>query len=342
MRTFNVVRYILAVELPIAFLLHCGAFAFLVSSVIILFLNNVIDDILFYHGSKKVKVIPDNYSILSPVEGVVTNVEHCVPLFSHLYKRDILTKEEIISKGISLGFGDYNHVTIFLNKLNRHLVASVGKLKSMKQYSFQNGNVEMVEDGKLIADNKSIYLRNTFIELEYVGDIHVVVTMDKYISKAVVPSNTEMVEMLICRGSQCDIYVPTVDSFVLVDKGSVISALEPLFDCYFYNEKEYDSTSIRKSVEECIAKSRFSIKGVFNENFKKTLCTVNHNYFLLPVCALIALSCSVSLSIGLYIYIFLFDRSVKNFMYAMMNIIGYKEWMTKIYNSIHKLVTYGK
>lgn len=339
MKTFNVLRYVLAIFLPVIVFINLGSVGFLVSVILILYANNVIDDIVFYHGSKYVDVSVSDIGLPSPVEGLVTLVERRVPLFNHLLKTDILTKEDIVNKGISLGSGEYNHVAIFLNKLNKHLVASIGELKSIRKYSFQSGNIEMVEEGELLANNKGCYLRNTFIDLEYYNGVHVVVTMDKYISKAVRPLDTEMVEMLICRGSQCDIYAPS-EMFPFVKCYDTVDVLQPIF--HEWETKVYDGVSIRNNVEWCIEKSGFTFKEAFSSNLKKTLMTVNYNYTFLVIALISALFCPLSAPLGFYIYLFLFDRSVKNYLYAIMNIKGYKPWMTNIYNLIHKIVVYGK
>ena len=339
MKIFNVVRYIVAIFLPIIVLVNLGWLPFLLSIILCLYTNNVVDDIVFYHGSKYVDCSNADIGIQSPVEGVVTLIEICVPLYSHLLKKDILTKEELVSKGMTIKEGEYNHIAIFLNKLNKHLVASIGEVKCIKEYSLQGENVEMVEDGMLIADNNGQYLKNTFVDIEYFNGIHVVVTMDKYISKAVRPTNTEMVEMLICRGSQCDIYVPA-EMFPLVRCNEAVDVLQPLFHDYSF--KNYEANQINASVEECIKKSGFTIKEAILSNLKKTSKTINYNNTLLFISLIMALFCPLALSLGAYLYLFLFDRSLKNYLYATMNIKGYRAWMTIIYNSLHKIVKYGK
>lgn len=339
MKTFNVFRYVFAIFIPVIVFINFGGVGFLLSVILILYANNVIDDIVFYYGSKYVDTSISDRGVPSPVEGVVTLIERRVPLFNHLLKADILTKEEIISNGISVGSGEYNHVAIFLNKLNKHLVVSIGELKSINKYSFQNDNVEMVEEGELVSNNRGCYLRNTFIDLEYYNGVHVVVTMDKYISKAVRPVDTEMVEMLICRGSQCDIYAPS-EMFPFVECYDVVDVLQPLF--HDWETKKYDNVSIRNTVEWCIEKSGFTAKEAFSSNLRKTLHTVDYNYTFLTIALISALFCPVEASFGVYFYTFMFDRSMKNYLYATMNINGYKPWMTNLYKLIHKIVVYGK
>lgn len=339
MKTINEIRYIFAIVIPVIILLNFGGVAFLLSIILCLYINNVVDDIVFYYGSKFVDCSILGSGIPSPVEGVVTLVEKCVPLYNHLLKKDILTKEELVSKGMSVKDGEYHHVAIFLNKLNKHLVASIGECKSIKEFSFQGENIEMVNDGMLIADNTGCYLKNTFVDIEYFNGVHVVVTMDKYISKAVRPTDTDMVEMLICRGSQCDVYAPS-EMFPLVRCHEAVNVLQPLFHDYF--NKNYDADKIMLSIDECITKSGFTVKEALLSNLKKTSKTINYNYMLLFISLIMALFSHLAVSIGMYLYLFLLDRSLKNYLYATMNNIGYKYWMTIIYNSFHNLIKYGK
>ena len=341
MKHFNIIRYCLAIILP--FVLSClfSYALFPIYVLIFLFINNLIDDLVFYHGSKYVEECFDINSLLSPVEGVVTKIEYHVPLFNHLCKCDVLTKDELISNGIDVSQGDYTHITIFLNKFNKHLVARIGKLEKMTQYSLNGENVEMVNEGELISDNSGRYLVNTFVDFEYEWNIHVVVTMDKYISKAVVPQINDMVEMLICRGSQCDIYVPSKDSFILTNEKKQVNVLEPIVRLNNMHKCiRHDKYKIKNIIEECIAVSGFTVVSAIKSNLAKTLDTFKHNYILLVICLLAALFYPISVTIGVYLYLFMLDRSVKNLMYSIMNVIGYKSWMTYLYRYIHNITTW--
>ena len=341
MTRLNLVRYVLGIIIPI-FGIIFGDVWFLVSTILVLYANNVLDDILFYYGSCFVDESEYVGGIPCPVEGVITKIERFVPLYNHIHKDDVLTKKVLIEKGLPISDGKYEHITIFLNKFNKHLVLRIGKLKCMKQYCINNENVEMVKSGELVASNKGDYLNNTFVDFEYHNGIHVVVTMDKYISRAVMPNDRSFVEMLICRGSQCDIYAPSERYISPCALHEAVKPCESLFVSYEVSEYDCSEEIVKKSVMECIEKSGFSFVDVFTSNLKKTFMTYKHNYRLCPILLAMVLSYPVSVVFGLYIYLFLFDRSIKNMMYATMTIIGYKEWMTTIYNSIHKMLLYGK
>lgn len=341
MKEFNLVRYIVSTLLPLFVLVYVGDIYFLICVIALLYLNNVLDDIVFYYGSAFVKV-HNKKGIPSPVEGTVTCIEKGVPYCNHITKTDILTKDELIKAGFEIPKGKYNHITIFLNKFNKHLVASLGNCQKIKQYICNDENAEMVCCGELIANNTGDYLKNTFVELKYPNNIRVVITMDKYISLGVVPQNKKAIEMLICRGSQCDIYVPTKYD-VLVNLNDAVSVLQPLFNANRVYKFE-DVSVFKQEVFSCIRSIGYNLKSALIENVVKTAKTYKHNiYILIAMLVLCALRPSISLFLlGVYIYIFLFDRSVKNGLYALMNIIGYKDWMTTIYYSLHKLLLYGK
>lgn len=341
MKNFNLARYIVGILIPLISISY-GSIFFVVAVILVLLLNNIIDDIVFYYGSCYVDEEKNEIGIPSPVDGIVTNVETRVPLYNHIHKSDVLTKSVLIDKGIAISEGLYEHVTIFLNKFNKHLVLRLGTLKSMKQYYINDNNVEMVNDGELVASNKGCYLTNTFIDLEYTNGIHVIVTMDKYISKAVMPSCRNFVEMLICRGSQCDIYAPSFKYTSLCRLNDVVSPYTPLFFSHDGETIDGSNEMVKRAVYECIKNSGFTLYGAFKSNLIKTLKTYKHNYKLLAISLIMALFCPISYALGFYLYLFLFDRSMKNLMYAAMNIIGYKEWMTNIYNLIHKTLLYGK
>ena len=90
----NIVRYIVSLVLPLC-LVYYPIIALAVT-LLLLYLNNVLDDYSFYFAGKEAvgnKMTPAS----SPVNGIITQVEHGVPLFSHIKKVDVLTKEELIA-----------------------------------------------------------------------------------------------------------------------------------------------------------------------------------------------------------------------------------------------------
>ena len=311
----------------------------------LLFLNNVVDDVVFYYGSCSIRNTR-RYMIPSPVEGIVTKIEHDTPLFSHLEKTDVLTKNSIVQSCINEDGGRYSHITIFLNKFNKHSVANIfGTESTITQYDKDGELVPMVEDGELIADNKGEYLSNTFIDIKYRNGVHVVLTMDKYVSKAVLASRREDVELLICKGSQCDIYIPSmICGEVKVQLNDAVEIFDEIADTFHYPYFSINKGAYKYEVKKCISKSGFSFRHLLVENFIKTSSTVTYNTcYLVLVMASIALFPQKSMFlIGLYLYMFCFVRFYKNFCYSMMNIIGYKAWMSVSYNKLNKILNYGK
>lgn len=345
MKTFNVVRYILSILIPIVVVSFFGFGWFLLSAIILLYANNVIDDIVFYYGSRSI-LNTRRYMIPSPVEGIVTKIEYDVPLFSHLEKTDVLTRKSIVQSEISEGGGRYSHITVFLNKFNKHSVANIfGDESTITQYDKDGELVPMVENGELIADNKGEYLSNTFVDIKYPNGVHVVLTMDKYVSKAVLASKRQDVELLICKGSQCDIYIPsTICGGVKVHVNDAVEILEELAETFYIPCYSITKGAYRDEVEKCISISGFGFKRLLMENFTKTLSTVAYNtsYLVLAIVSMVLFPQSSSFIIGLYLYMFCLVRFYKNFCYSMMNIIGYKEWMSVSYNKLNKILNYGK
>ena len=341
-KAFNLLRYLAAIVGPVIVAFMYGIIPGVLCVITVLFLNNLLDDIVFYYGSAFVNTGRYYGGIPSPVNGIVTQVEYGVPMYHHITKTDVLTKEEILN---AVHTEDtcklYNHVTIFLNKLNKHIVASIGDLVSMRSYTRFEGDDSMVESGELIAKNTGEYLKNTFVELEYRNGVRVIVTMDKYISRAVL-SESDCLEMLICRGSQCDMYMPerfpiNVVQWQNVDIYQTVSSKTEY--C-----KKKDSFEIFKEVMKCIKESGFNVTDAIVENLDKTLSTTTYNRLFVWVilCALLVNHQASLMALFVYMYLFVFDRSVKNLMYSLMNVIGYKPFMTTIYKAINKITVYGK
>lgn len=341
-KAFNLLRYLAAIVCPVIVAFMCGVIPGVLCIIAVLFLNNLLDDIVFYYGSAFVNAGRYYGGIPSPVNGVVTQIEYGVPMYHHITKTDVLTKEEILNAVHSEDTDEkYNHVTIFLNKLNKHIVASIGELISMRSYTRFDGDDSMVESGELIAKNTGEYLKNTFVELEYRNGVRIIVTMDKYISRAVL-SDSDSIEMLICRGSQCDMYIPerypiNVEMWQSLDIYQTVSSKTEY--C-----KKKDSFEIFKDVMQCIKESGFNIADAIADNLDKTLSTTTYNrLFVWVILSALLVNHTASLfGLFLFLYLFLFDRSVKNLMYSLMNVIGYKPFMTAIYKAINKIIVYGK
>lgn len=340
-RVFNIVRYAIAIVAPVAvFTGHIWISVLLL--MLVLLVNNYFDDLVFYFGYTKPKKPITNGGILSPVNGVVTYIEHGVPKYNHLIKEDVLTKEEIIGKCpvVSNDGKLYNHVTIFLNKFNHHVVGNIcSPIISVSQYDMNGTKFSMVEDGYLISNNKGDYLTNTFVEITYENGAIAVLTMDKYISKAV-PIRNNGIDYFICRGSQCDIYIP-ISYSLDVDFGDIIQVYDEIADDIQSDSLEESPSMVFGSIIKDIKRAcSVGVVSLIFPNVKKTLCTlkqINATVFLLM---LLLNPYAAALFVFVSVFRFYIDRAVKNFLYAMMNCIGYRKWMTELYRITHKLLSY--
>ena len=95
-RFLNVLRLTVFMFLPLIAALHSPV-AFFAAILLLLYVSNVLDDIIFYYGSGFVNTRKYRGGLASPVEGVVTMIENKVPLFHHLHKKDYLTGKELFS-----------------------------------------------------------------------------------------------------------------------------------------------------------------------------------------------------------------------------------------------------
>ena len=70
--------------------------------------------------------------------------------------------------------------------------------------------ISMVEAGEMTTRLDGRFLNNSFIRTEYANGVVCVYTLDKYVSKMIASDSHELlgVDYFICRGSQCDIYIP--------------------------------------------------------------------------------------------------------------------------------------
>lgn len=337
---FNVFRYLIAILLP-ASLMFWHPVAVIVAVLVVLYLNNVLDDLFFYYGSLFVSTKGYKGGIASPVNGIVTKVEKDVRLFSHLDKKDCLTKYDAFdglkfTTPLSENFPvtKLNHLTIFLNKLNHHIVANIGeRLEHLQELSLNGEPADMVTHGNLTATNKGEYLTNPFIVLQYRSAI-VVLTLDRYISKFV-PGETKPLgfEGFICRGSQADIYT---QGEVLVNEGDVVQ----VFDTIAESELNVLNPSIPHPlslIKKCLPNGT---KEIWLENANKTISTfcnpVISVLFSFGVVASFYYSWPLFLSAGI-LYLFLFERSYKHLMYALMNSTKYKESYTTTYRIVSKI-----
>ena len=353
-RLFNISRYIIALLVPVASVLFFGIPDTIILVLVLLFINNYLDDIVFFYGYNKVDLSKYEFNgVSSPVNGTVTAMEDSVPLYSHLMKCDVLSKEILVeSYGVRpIESAMYNHLTIFLNKFNHHIVANVGAgVKTITTIDMDGVRYPMVENGELVASNTGKYLTNTFVEIVYTNGVYAIFTLDKYVSEAVRLDST-LFPMFICKGSQCDLYIPNYLHFKDTIKiGSKVEIFESLAR-YVSNEPSQKSNYYLLCSPEINDKyivrrlrSQIPISGskILASNIKKTLSS----YKLLDIAAMALLQLIYPQAVLPYLLavllLFYTDRCVKHLMYSVINISGYKPWMTSLYSVTHKLLTYGR
>ncbi|MBR4772410.1 MAG: hypothetical protein IK009_06735 [Bacteroidales bacterium] len=349
MKAFNLLRYIVALVVLIwSFFLPPVVTVFVI--LVLLAINNCLDDVVFYHGSKQID--RDKYSggVACPVNGVVTCIENDVPLMSHIRKCDYLEdkilleldKEEKADKGKL-----YNHITIFLNKFNCHAVTNIGSKIVREVYYDKDGvMISMVEAGEMITKLDGHFLNNSFIRTEYENGVICVYTLDKYVSKMIASDTHELlgVDYFICRGSQCDIYIPREMEFC-VKKNQILRNLQTISKGAMVN------TVIDYPAEAgaLIAKDSCSHAGhIILSNLKKTISTYSFRnpvvlFLLLVAIVLGAIPGLLPIHGNLFALIviefftglFALDRFFKNLLYAFFNIAGFKPGLAKFYKWVH-------
>lgn len=347
LKILNIVRYLASFILPIAAVAYGGFYAGIITLIVLLIANNVADDLLFFYGSCFVSTRTYSGGVACPVEGVVTNVEYGVRKYSHLEKCDTLTKEVLVDKfGISdLTCKRYNHVTVFLNKMNKHVVTNASSgIARVVTFDNEGNRYTMVEDGMIVADNRGDYLKNTFVEIQYSDGVVVIVTMDKYISKAYPFSHDSVCSpnMFICRGSQCDIYLPEDYELIPLEVGMktrINQSLTIQDEDVHYEDVDYSSLIF--SFLRCINEA--SVSFILRDNIKKSMKT----FIVTNKVAIYILLTSVLVlhpNVGVFVTLgsFCADRWARNLIYSVMNVCGYSPVMTDIYRTIHKILTYGK
>lgn len=344
----NLIRSIATlVKIAIIFLLLPLPVAFGLT-MILLILNNYFDDWLFYYGSIYVNgVILDRHALYSPVNGIVTHIGDD-ELFGRIDKRDILTKQLEVDGHLpdpTSRNEKYTHITIFLNKFNQHTVFHCGqKIKYIREFTSDHELVPMVKDDELIGSNSGDYLTNTFLYVEFVSGVIMVLTMDKYVSKFV-PAKIGAFLGMICRGSQCDLYIPNSYGFIHeVEVNDIVQinqelGVSPFNDLGIVVPKGigfYSATDLRYNAKSCI-ESITNRRKLFKDAFRKTLLTLqNPNIGYGLIGALIFNHNQLINTLFLaYSFVFLLGfvgkRLFKYILYSIININGYKEKYTRIY-----------
>jgi len=335
----NIARYVISIVVPLCLIGY--PLVALATAFLLLLINNVLDDVSFYYASNEVNdrtMMPNG----SPVNGIVTKIEYGVLLFSHIKKTDVLTKEDCLELRQLQSYCDsehraWNHVTIFLDKFNHHVVVNPSRVKSMKRL-FADGRLEeMVFNGKLIPNESDEYVGNQAVIVEY-ENMYAVLTLDKFVSRYLENSDEPcQVGINILRGSQCDLYSRYDVNTASLKVGNVIQIGESVFK-YAYSS-EVGAICVGSAVSSCVEHIG-GVKHILLSNIRKTFATFED----VPLTLTIVVSILLSYTICPFIYIafasfylFVFDRFYRHFMYAIMNAVGFKPYMQKSYHIIHKI-----
>ena len=349
MRVFNLLRYIAALALLIGCFFLPPVFAVL-GILVLLAVNNCLDDVVFYQGSKSMDRRKYRGGVACPVNGVVMCIEKDVPLMTHIRKCDCLEDRillELDKEAEADGERLYNHVTIFLNKFNCHAVTNIGsEIVREIQYDKDGELISMVEAGEMTTKIDGRFLNNSFIRTEYANGVVCVYTLDKYVSKMIASDSRELlgVDYFICRGSQCDIYLPEGMEFC-VSENQILRNLETISEGpVIENDIDYAAEAGR-----LIDRDSCSHAGhIILSNLRKTISTYSFKSPLILILLLSAICLgafpgivhnrgSVFALIVLEVFtgLFALDRFFKNLLYAIFNLAGYKPGLAKFYKRVH-------
>ncbi len=349
MRAFNLIRYIAALILLIGCFFLPPVWSVL-SIFVLLAVNNCLDDFVFYQGSRSIS--RDRYSggVACPVNGVVTCIEKDVPLMTHIRKCDYLDNGillELDKEAESDGGRLYNHVTIFLNKFNCHAVTNIGSEIVREVHYGKDGElISMVEAGEMTTRLDGRFLNNSFIRTEYANGVVCVYTLDKYVSKMIASDSHELlgVDYFICRGSQCDIYIPR-DMEFCVTQSQILRNLQTISE----GKATVADIDYPSKAGELIDRDPCSRAGhIILSNLRKTISTYGFRnpFILVLLLASICLGAFPSLAgihgnlfalvlIEAVTGLFALDRFFKNLLYAYFNIAGFKPGLAEFYKKVH-------
>lgn len=338
----NIIRYVAAIVVPL--LLVTSPISGILVSFVVLWLNNYLDDIFFYLSGLEVKNTSNNgLKLLSPVNGIVTLVEKGVSA-DLIVKNDVLEFLSSPCHSLIVPMGDkfkakYDHITIYLNKFNKHAVLNPSEVVAMYRHS-SDGNVEMVRSDELVANNVGEYLNNDALIVEY-KDFFMVLTMDKFISKYILDFKGSDLCCQICRGSQCDLYFKE-NTFIYPKEGDCVDIHSLLAEVPGVKDSYNVEDSIERMVDIAIEDAG-GLVHMLTMSLKKTCATFSSLVMLLLVVILPSLASFTTLStFAAYVgfsslYLFLFVRSYRHLMYSLMNVTGLKTWMQKSYKLVNKV-----
>lgn len=349
MRAFNLIRYVTALALLIGCFFLPPVWAVL-SILLLLAVNNCLDDVVFYHGSRSIDSGSYSGGVACPVNGVVMCIEYDVPLMTHIRKCDYLENRMVLELDREAGSdGDrlYGHATVFLNKFNCHAVTNIGsRIVREIQYDKDGELISMVEAGDMTTRLDGRFLNNSFIRTEYENGVVCVYTLDKYVSRMIASESRELlgVDYFICRGSQCDIYIPQGMEFC-IRQNQILRNLQTI--CKGPRiESDIDYPS---EAGKLIAKDKYSRAGhIILSNLKKTISTYSFRnpFVLLVLLASICLgafpglvsNCGTIFAlivIEVVTGLFALDRFFKNLLYAFFNVAGFKPRLARFYKQVH-------
>lgn len=350
MMAFNLIRYILSLLLLVggaAAGFIVGPILGVITILVLLYVNNCIDDAAFYQGSRHILSHKYRGGVACPVNGVVTCIESNVPLMGHIRKCDYLDGDILLELKHHEDRSRYNHATIFLNKLNGHAVTNIGSpIVQQREYTKDGQEIEMVEDGDLISSIDGRFLSNSFIRTNYANGVICIYTLDKYVSKMIPSGIRELlgVDYFICRGSQCDIYIPTEMAFC-VRQNQILFNLQTICE----GEKLSVPGGYASKVGSLIHADPCARAGyILWTNLKKTISTFGFSNRVILAILLTAICWSgiyptVAGSYPLVVVavvtgLFALDRFVKNLCYSIFNISGLKPALAAYYRRLHRFI----
>lgn len=321
----NRIRYIISIALLAisVFFLPCQPLYSIASLLVILYLNNIVDDYVFYYLSGKITVKGLRAFLCSPVNGVVTCVEYCVPLMAHIMKCDYVTKEVLLELKKHKSRKRYNHITVFLNKFNKHIVTNIGSpVKAIRQYNPKTEKYCMVEEG-LVPKKNGKFLTNPFVRFDYENGVVCVFTLDKYVSEIVLNENHAAygVDMFICRGSQCDMYIPADFDFI-PRYGEVVKNYDRIsfMRC---QSTEINPNAVEKDALTLINASGITARKILAQNIYKTLGVFKNTSIPYLLCLYVGCIVGHPLEVIVtFLFVFCLHRFYKNYLYADINVNG--------------------
>lgn len=349
MRKFNLLRYVISLLLLLGSFL-CEPWVSVLAILVLLLVNNCLDDVIFYQGSKSIRRDGYEGGVACPVNGVVTCLERDVPLMTHIRKCDYLEDKillELEKEEKEDGGKLYDHLTIFLNKFNCHAVTNIGSpIVREVHYGKDGDEISMVEEGDMTTRLDGRFLNNSFIRTEYANGVVCVYTLDKYVSKMIASDSHEVlgVDYFICRGSQCDVYIPAGMEFC-VDENDILTNLRTIAP----GPRVEADVDYRAQAGALIGKDPCSKAGhIISTNFAKTLSTYSFRRPWMVAVLLLALfaglipvgaspcgSLFVFIALEVLTGLFALDRFVKNLLYAVFNLWGLKPSLARFYKKVH-------